>query len=242
MSNGSNNFSNWDKIELPLPIYQNNSNLNDISSIDYNNDGFEDIIIGTTRRDPYYRGARIQMLKNEGGNGFSDVTNSVIEDQSNFDQWSGEGYILVEDINNDGQNDIIHFHANISDGPPNQHHGTNIFINNDGFFEIYDTENKIPFTNWTQFEGYEHFIDDPNITDKFTLDHAFPVNINNDGKIDFIAYDRNIGNEESPPPVINVFYTITSKWKNYSTLSINHYFAQLFKLHHLIKNNFNKNL
>ena len=211
MSDGTENFNNWNKLPLPDPRYLSNSNLNDINSIDFNEDGFEDLIIATTRREPYYRGAGIQLLKNNNGLNFIDVTEDNIEDQSEFDQWSGEGYLIVRDINSDSKKDIIHLNANISDGPPNEHHGTNIYINKNGYFEIYDTENKIPFTNWTQFEGYEDFIDDPNVTDVFTLDHAFPVNINDDGKIDFISYDVNIGNFEDPPPIKNVFYTIISK-------------------------------
>ena len=58
-----------------------------------------------------------------------------------FDQWWGEGELILEDFNNDSVLDIIHLTTNNSDGPPNEHHGTNIYINNNGFFNIYDTEN-----------------------------------------------------------------------------------------------------
>lgn len=211
MSDGTPNFDQWNKVQLPNPRYLNNSKLNDFESTDFDNDGFIDIIIATTRHEPYYTGAGIQLLRNNSGNGFLDVTNSKIDDQSQFDQWWGEGDLILEDFNNDNAMDIIHLTTNNSDGPPNQHHGTNIYINNNGYFEIYDTENNIPFVDWTQFEGWGQFIDDPNIVDVPVLDRAYPVNINNDGKIDFISLKEEKGSFEDPKPTTKVFYTIISK-------------------------------
>ena len=211
MSNGTPNFSEWEKVPLPNPRYINNSKLNDFESTDVDNDGYVDLIIATTRDTPYYRGAGIQILRNNSGNGFIDITNTNIDDQSMFDQWIGEGDLILKDFNNDSVLDIIHLTTNISDGPPNQHHGTNIYINNNGYFEIYDTENKIPYVNWTQLEGYESFHNDPNLTDVPTLDRAFPVNINNDGLIDFISFDDEIGSEDPFKIRTKVFYTILSK-------------------------------
>jgi hypothetical protein len=212
MSNGTPNFSEWEKVPLPNPRYINNSKLNDLESSDIDNDGYVDLIIATTRDFPYYRGAGIQILRNNSGNGFIDITDTNIEDQSMFDQWAGEGDLILKDFNNDSVLDIIHLTTNTSDGPPNQHHGTNIYINNNGYFEIYDTENNIPFVAWNQFQGYQHFIDDPNMSDVvFTLDWAIPVNINNDGLIDFISFDHEISGANPSKITTKVFYTILSK-------------------------------
>jgi hypothetical protein len=211
MSNGTPNFSEWVKVPLPNPRYLNNSKLNDFESTDVDNDGYVDLIIATTRDFPYYRGAGIQILRNNSGNGFIDITNTNIDDQSMFDQWKGEGDLILNDFNNDSVLDIIHLTTNISDGPPNQHHGTNIYINNNGYFEIYDTENKIPYVNWTQLEGYENFHNDPNLTDVPTLNNAYPVNINNDGITDFISVKLEIGSDEFLKIQTLVFYTILSK-------------------------------
>ena len=213
MSNGTPNFSEWEKVPLPNPRYINNSKLNDFESTDVDNDGYLDLIIATTRDTPYYTGAGIQLLRNDSGNGFIDITDSNIDDQSMFDQWQGEGDLILKDFNNDSVLDIIHLTTNTSDGPPNQHHGTNIYINNNGYFEIYDTENNIPFVAWNQFQGYQDSIDDPYMSDVvFTLDRAFPVNINNDGLIDFISFDHEIGSGTDPSKIMTkVFYTILSK-------------------------------
>ncbi len=210
MSNGTSNLSEWDKVMLPDPIYVNNAKLNDIESTDINNDGFIDLIIATTRDNPYYIGKSIQLLKNNSGNGFSDITDSNMENQLKFDQWHGEGDLILKDVNNDSVLDIIHHANNFNRNPIRP--GTSIFINNNGYFEIYDVENKIPYTAWNQLEGYGQFIDSPYIENDFSLNFAFPVNINKDDLIDFIAIEREVGNDERVPNIVtNVFYTIQSK-------------------------------
>jgi len=212
MSNGTANFSEWEKVQLPNPRYLNNSKLNDFESTDFDNDGFIDIIIATTRDEPYYEGTGIQLLKNDSGNGFFDVTNSKVDDQSEFDKWHGEGDLILEDFNGDNVLDIIHLTSHINDYP-NVHRGTNIYLNNNGYFDLYDVENKIPHVYRYQFEGYENFLNVPFVTenDPAKLGRAYPVNINNDGKMDFISWEEEVGNNENPRPQHKVFYTIISK-------------------------------
>ena len=209
MSDGTQDVRNWTKVNLPTPIYPNNTKLNHIKSFDFNNDGYIDIVIASTRHEPYYRGAGIQLIRNDNGNDFVDVTNSNIADQSRFDQWSGEGTLILKDVNNDNKTDIINLTSNISDGPPNEHHGTNIYINNNGYFDIYDTDNQIPSINWTQFSGYGQFTNLPDLF--YLVDRAFPININNDSKIDFISLKSVKQNDASLSPSKHVFYSIISK-------------------------------
>jgi hypothetical protein len=209
MSDGTQDVTNWTKVNLPTPIYPNNTKLNHIKSFDFSNDGYMDIVIASTRHEPYYRGAGIQLIRNDNGNDFVDVTNSNIADQSRFDQWSGEGTLILKDVNNDNKTDIIHLTSNTSDGPPNEHHGTNIYINNNGYFDIYDTDNQLPSINWTQFSGYGQFTNLPDLF--YLVDQAFPININNDSKIDFISLKSVKQNDASPSPSKHVFYSIISK-------------------------------
>ena len=211
MSNGTPNFDQWDKVLLPSPRYLNNSKLNDFESTDFDGDGFIDIIIATTRAEPYYTGTGIQLLRNNSGNDFLDVTNSNINDQSDFDLWHGEGDLVLEDFNGDSVLDIFHLTSHLVDAPPNEHRGTNIYINNNGYFEIYDVDNKIPHVFKYQFEGYESSLNNPNIIDEANLGRAYPVNINNDGLIDFISWELEVGNGENPRPQRKVFYSILSK-------------------------------
>ena len=216
MSNGTPNFSEWVKLPLPNPRYINNSKLNDFESTDIDNDGYVDLIVATTRDTPYYVGAGIQILRNNSGNGFVDITNSNIEDQSMFDQWSGEGSLILKDFNNDGVLDIFHnlqSNYDMWEGG-NEHHGINIYINNNGFFEIYDTKDKIPFVSQFQFIGWENDMYNPNIRDVQTLNYSFPINVNNEGLIDFISHEKEKSynyTDDNYRPSSDVFFTILSK-------------------------------
>ena len=189
---------------LPDPVYLNNSKLNDIETIDFDNDGYVDLILATSRDNPYYHGHGIQLLKNDNGNGFIDVTNSKIDDQSLFDERHGEGELIVTDFNNDSKLDIIHLLANYGAS----HSGTQIYINNNGYFEIYDSEDLLPKTGYSNLVGYGQF-------DDFTVKsvkRGLPININNDGKLDFISILREVGNDQNFPNITtNVFYSIISK-------------------------------
>ena len=198
ISNGTSNFSEWEKLQLPDPIYLNNSKLNDLESTDFDNDGYIDLILATTRDNPYYLGHGIQLLRNDNGNQFVDVTNSKIDNQSLFDQRAGEGELIIKDFNNDNKMDIIHLIADWDSTP-----GIQIYKNNNGYFEIYDTDNLLPKTGWNHLKGYGQFEVTP------TIKRAFPININNDGKLDFISIQREVG--EFPKITTNVFYSIISK-------------------------------
>ena len=204
MSNGTSNVSEWNKILLPDPIYPNNTKLNHIKTIDFNKDGFKDLVIASTRDTPYYSGVGIQLLRNNGNNAFEDVTQTNVSDQSHLNSYgigTGEGTLYILDVNNDGIDDILHSTANWDVNT-----SINIYLNNNGYLELYDTTNNIPFLDWTQFIGKENFRNNPNAQHN-VLDFAFPININNDGWIDFISFEKEITDKEFN----NVFYTIESK-------------------------------
>ena len=198
ISNGTSNFSEWEKLQLPESIYLNNSKLNDLESTDFDNDGYIDLILATTRDNPYYIGHGIQLLRNDNGNQFVDVTNSKIDNQSLFDQRPGEGELIIKDFNNDNKMDIIHLIPDWDSTP-----GIQIYKNNNGYFEIYDIDNLLPKTGWNHLKGYGQQEITPSIK------RAFPININNDGKLDFISIQREVG--EFPKITTNVFYSIISK-------------------------------
>ena len=92
------------KILLPDPVYLNNSKLNDIETIDFDNDGYVDLILATSRDNPYYHGHGIQLLKNDNGT-FRDNSNLIQE------QWSNDipnfYFIRTIDKNNDGRFDLV---------------------------------------------------------------------------------------------------------------------------------------
>ena len=50
-----------------------------------------------------------------------------------------------------------------------------------------------------------------NVIDVPVINRAYPFNINNDGKLDFISLREEMGSFEDPKPTTKVFYTIISK-------------------------------
>ena len=100
---------------LPDPFYgPNNANYNDAYSGDINGDGFDDIVIGSTRKIPYYAGRHVQILISNGDGTFVDETSSRFEDQPRSDldpslegTGIGEGVITLQDFDGDGDLDIV---------------------------------------------------------------------------------------------------------------------------------------
>jgi len=100
---------------LPDPYYGlDNANYNDADSGDINGDGIEDIVIGSTRKTPYYAGRHVQILISNGDGTFTDETSSRFSyqprsglDPSLTGTGIGEGQITLQDWDSDGDLDII---------------------------------------------------------------------------------------------------------------------------------------
>ena len=129
LSNGSADIQSWKKVSLPTgPFGENKNKYNHAASEDFNNDGFKDVVVAVTRDDPYYEGAYIQVLINDGTGKLFDETSSRFPNQFRADKHHGEGNIYVRDMNNDSYIDIIHSTRDYESG----YHGAHIAIN-DGY-------------------------------------------------------------------------------------------------------------
>jgi hypothetical protein len=206
LSQVSNEVYSYKKLEMPAGFYgDGTTNFNVITTIDLNNDNYQDILVGTTRINPYYEGSTLQLFINNQGLSFEDKTLELIGDQSSFDNYSGQGFIDVLDFDNDGDLDVIHQTASRS-YPTN---GSKFYINNNGVLDVFDNSEMLPYIGWRDFQGFEHFYDDPqfnNTDDRFSV---FPVRINNSGWVDFISVvSQKVGIDKTP---YNLFYTIESK-------------------------------
>ena len=91
-----------------------NGFYNDADSGDINGDGFEDIVIGSTRGSPYYAGRHVQILISNGDGTFVDETSTRFSyqprselDTSLTGTGIGEGVINLQDWDGDGDLDII---------------------------------------------------------------------------------------------------------------------------------------
>ncbi|MDA9203679.1 hypothetical protein N9O38_01315, partial [Flavobacteriaceae bacterium] len=85
-------------------------------------------------------------------------------------------------------------------------HGTNIYVNNNGFFEIFDFT-KIPYVSWKDFDGYQDRWNNPQFAEMERLQSIFPIMIDN--KNSFITRVKTL----VPIDEIahNLFYTIKPK-------------------------------
>jgi hypothetical protein len=93
--------------------------------MDFNNDGFMDILLASTTHEPYYKGRVIQFFQNNGNGTFSEWNS--YETSGGDSGWFQEGTLHLLDFDKDGDIDII---DNVAP--------TYVLINEDGNFIFYD--------------------------------------------------------------------------------------------------------
>ena len=177
-----------------------NSKFNYAIDYDINLDGYKDIIIAVTRKDPYYVGKGLQVFLNVE----DPITDNrkfipgdyLLPDESLIDQYHGEGQLSVIDINNDGILDIAH-----TSGAYGYEYGLSFYINNGGSLTLMN-ENDFAYMSQEQIPGRENY----GIGNK--LRRAIPINLDDSGWIDYISvitFSLNSGRNE------NIFYSVLSK-------------------------------
>jgi hypothetical protein len=182
LSNGSADIQSWKKVILPTgPFGENKNKYNHAASEDFNNDGFKDVVVAVTRDDPYYEGAYIQVLINDGTGKLFDETSSRFPNQFRADKHHGEGNIYVRDMNNDSFIDIIHSTRDYESG----YHGAHIAIN-DGYGNFISVANAdLPYRPDSGGNLYD------------MLMKGLPINADNSECLDLISVtDVGWGNNE----------------------------------------------
>ena len=199
LSNNSSDIKNWNKIVLPIgPFGFDKNKYNHAASGDINNDGFTDVVVAITRDLPYYEGAYIQILINNGEGVLIDMTNSNFSIQPRSDRHHGEGNIYLRDMNLDGSLDIIHSTRDYDSG----YHGAHIAINDgNGNFVSLDNSN-LPMKP------------DPGSNDYDYLMKSLPINIDDEACIDFISV-TDAGWETSIEETSNYFFSLININCNY---------------------------
>ena len=192
LSNGSSKIENWTKIPLPAgPFGFDKNKYNHAAAGDINNDGFMDVVVAITRDLPYYEGAYIQILLNNGLGELIDVTESSFSDQSRSTTHHGEGNIYLRDMNLDGNLDIVHSTRDYNSG----YHGSHIAIN-DGMGEFTSIENsKLPDKPDPGFNNYDFLM------------KALPINADDEACLDFISV-TDAGWENNQNETSNYFFTV----------------------------------
>ena len=192
LSNNSSDIKNWSRLVLPSgPFGFDRNKYNHAASGDLNNDGFEDVVVSITRDLPYYEGAYIQILINDGNGELLDMTNTNFPVQPRSDSHHGEGNIYLRDMNLDGNLDIIHSTRDYSSG----YHGAHIAIN-DGNGNFLSMENSdLPMRPDPGNNNYDYLM------------KALPLNIDNEGCLDFISV-TDVGWENSSEETSNYFFSV----------------------------------
>ena len=203
LSNGNNpSYSDYSDIGFveEAKYGLSNSKFNYAIDYDINLDGYKDIIIAVTRKDPYYVGKGLQVFLNVE----DPITDNrkfipgdyLLPDESLIDQYHGEGQLSVIDINNDGIPDIAH-----TSGAYGYEYGLSFYINNGGSLTLMN-ENDFAYMSQEQIPGRENY----GIGNK--LRRAIPINLDDSGWIDYISvitFSLNSGRNE------NIFYSVLSK-------------------------------
>ena len=188
----------WSKLwtELPDNYYGANGLANDMETIDINNDGYLDIVLASTKVDPYYDGRAVQFFLNNGDGTFSDATSTYHPDIGDYADgsgswWNGEGSLHILDFDNDGDLDIV-----------DSVNGTYVLVNNNGSFSIYNN-----FPDQGECGGCRYF----------------PVEIDGKWQYDFIGYtweaeyDTHTATffQVLDPPLMQMMEDITTKPAGY---------------------------
>ena len=194
LSNNSKDIESWERLSLPIgPFGFDKNKYNHAASGDLNNDGYLDVVVAITRDLPYYEGAYIQILINNGSGELVDETESRFVFQPRSERHHGEGNLYLRDMNLDGNIDIIHSTRDYDSG----FHGAHIAIN-DGFGNFTSLENSdLPDKPDSGFNNYD------------LLMKSLPINIDNEGCLDFISV-TDAGWENSNKETSNYLFTVVN--------------------------------
>ena len=172
------------KISYNYKYGENNTMVNHGAAGDLDGDDIPELVIMLHRKDPYYLGRNVAILKFEANN-FVDVTAEHINDIRDQDgqqylQSHGEGTVKLRDHDGDGDLDILDTTGGSYDD--NGRFGYTIF-ENDGkgkFDQI--PQSDLVFIKERWVSGW--------FSNRTTIGLGYPVNIDNKGALDYVTFTQ----------------------------------------------------
>lgn len=176
-SRWANGTAGWSVETLPTGLFgAHNTKFNHMQIADINHDGWNDIILGETRAEPYYIGRSIQILINQQGHGFVEETSGRI-DNATRNASHGEGELSIVDVDHDGDLDIWDS-TNPNEGPEDA--GTSIALNDGaGHFTWVDPA-RLAVVAPNNLSGYE-------ADGSFPTPRLFPVDLDGQAGLDYFG-------------------------------------------------------
>ena len=183
----------WQVHNLPTgPFGAGTTKFNHAAAADIDNDGDVDIVIGTTRSDPYYVGRFLQVLLNDGSGHFDDMSPEAIGEQPRAQNHKdpdqqvectvhGEGQVILLDLDNDGDIDIADRTNGGKDGSTDACPGIAIYLNNGNGVFVKDEETRLARVRQHQIPGFAGWPNDHEIG------NAIPIDLDGRFGIDYVA-------------------------------------------------------
>jgi hypothetical protein len=125
LNDGHGHFTFFETLPPTLGPPQN-AFVIDMKAADVNGDGAPDLIFAETLNDPWYVGATIQVLMNDGHGRFTDETSTRFPVEPHAHR--SPLRVLVDDVDGDGHPDVTIEFANSNKDP------TAVYLNRDGVF------------------------------------------------------------------------------------------------------------
>lgn len=130
LNDGHGNFTFFETLPPSIGPPQN-AFVIDMKAADVNGDGSQDLIFAESLNDPWYVGANVQVLINDGHGHFTDETAARLPDPPKAKSWPDR--VLVNDLNDDGRPDLTIQYAPAGVVP--QADPTVVYLNENGVFK-----------------------------------------------------------------------------------------------------------